>query len=107
MVFNGSGTMLKTGPGYFNNFSLSGDTNAANPRFTGKIVVNQGTLGIFYGSDEMLGPAPTTFVPDLLTINNNAVVKTLQNQTSKNFLANRGITIGSGGATFFFASSKD
>src|SRR5205823_414318 len=47
------------------------------------------------------------FVSDRLTVSNNATIRTFQQNTAISFGATEGITIGSGGATFFFAGAKE
>src|SRR5204863_7880496 len=54
----------------------------------------------------MLGES-ASFVVDQLKVSNNAVIKTFQPNSSVTINPNTGITIGTGGATFFFAGAKE
>ena len=102
--FNGSAVVTKIGGGVFNNFA---DVfQVAGVTFTGKYDVQAGTMGIFFGGNSMLGN-PGAPVADQLKVSNNAVIKVYQQSTSVSFRTNEGVSIGSGGATFFFAGAKD
>jgi hypothetical protein len=101
---NGSATITKTGGGLFNNVTYVKPD--LNPFFTGKWDVQDGTFGIFFGGNTMLGESTTAFVPDQLKVSNNAVIEAFQQGSSTTINANTGITIGAGGGTIFFAGAK-
>jgi fibronectin-binding autotransporter adhesin len=87
----GSGGLIKSGVG---RVSLTNNT------FTGKVLVNAGTLGIGRG-DTTLGAVPDEFTPDAVTLNGGVLYNLFRtNQViSMSLATNRGITIGPAGGT--------
>ena len=95
---SGSGTITKTGTGFF---SFSNN----NTGFTGKVIVNQGSFGI--NGDGALGAVPGSVTADSITLNGGTLVDGIVSGASGSFdnggiftiNANRGITLGSSGGT--------
>lgn len=72
--------------------------NANNSEFTGKHIVNAGSLKIRGGGS--LGAAPASLVPDAVTLNNGAALQSTSGNAVQ-LRATRGITLGSGGGTLW------
>jgi len=116
-LISGSGTLSTTDGGVVTLGSSTGAggtavSTAANT-FSGKISVGGGKLGIT--NDAALGAPPAAFQADNITISNNATFMNMSQATSAtNFgagfdvtlNANRGITLGTGGATFQIGYGK-
>ena len=73
----------------------------ASNTFTGKTVINEGVLSI--NNDARLGTAPGSPVADQLTIDGGTLLSTGNYAIN----ANRGITLGAGGATFDFIAANN
>ncbi len=95
-VISGSGSITKAGTG---SLVLSG----ANT-YSGKTIVNGGTLTINTSGDSCLGTAPASPVADQLTLNAGATFS-LGSAANASLSANRGITLG--GAAAINLTSKD
>jgi len=95
----GSGALTKTGAGAL---TLSNSLST----FTGTYTVTGGRLGV--NADLALGPAPTSFVANDITLNGGIFMNMTQATSDTGFAAgftvtlnaNRGITLGAGGGTF-------
>jgi fibronectin-binding autotransporter adhesin len=83
----GSGTLTKLGAGV----ATLGGTNT----FTGKTIINAGTLAI--DADSRLGTAPGSFVADQISLNGGAL--RITGAASVTLSSNRGITLGASGGT--------
>ncbi|MFD0893887.1 autotransporter-associated beta strand repeat-containing protein [Luteolibacter ambystomatis] len=116
-LISGSGTLAFTDGGVTTLGSATGAggtaVNTAANTFGGKISVGGGKLGIT--GDSALGTPPASFQADNITISNNATFMNMSQATSAtNFgagfdvtlNANRGITLGTGGATFQIGYGK-
>ena len=82
---SGPGELIKWGAGTL--------TMQGNRSYTGRTVINQGTLSI--SGPNQIGYAPTSFDADNITLNNNAVLRMTDSCSFSN--PNRGWTIWSGG----------
>lgn len=116
-LISGSGTLAVIDGGVVTLGSATGAggtavSTAANT-FNGKIVLAGGKLGIT--GDAALGAVPASFQADSITVSNNAIFMNMSQATSAtnfgagfdvNLNANRGITLGTGGATFQIGYGK-
>ena len=95
-VISGTGNITKANSG---GLTLS----AAGNTFTGKVSATGGTLTI-NNAETALGAAPGSFVADQLTLDGATLA--LGTAASFSLSANRGITLGSGGATITMSSKN-
>ena len=88
LALRGSSTITKTGAGRFT-------LNTTQTGYTGKWIVNQGTISS--AGDGRFGPVPASVVADYFTLNGGALRNSLTTATVWN--ANRGITLGANGGS--------
>jgi autotransporter-associated beta strand protein len=90
-IFSGTGSLTKTGPGFFR--MLAGNT------YTGKTIIREGNIQL--NGDTGFGTAPSDFVPDQLTFDGGM----FQPNAGFNIVANRGVYVTTNGGTLNLGAS--
>jgi autotransporter-associated beta strand protein len=90
-IFSGTGSLTKTGPGFFR--MLQGNT------YTGKTIIREGNIQL--NGDTGFGAAPASFVPDQLTFDGGM----FQPNAGFNIVANRGVYVTTNGGTLNLGAS--